>query len=235
METGYEILFFWVARMIMLGIYITGQVPFKTVYLHGLVRDALGEKMSKSKDNVIDPLEVAEKYGADSVRFALIWGTAPGHDSIISEDKIRGMRNFSNKIWNAARFVLATLNKAENNADKRGISVNPRPVQRLSASHPDDKWILEELNKTIKDVTDSIENFRISQAAEIIYEFFWHQFCDKYLEMSKKRRDEAQSTLLHILEVSLKLLHPFIPFMTEEIWQKFKKEPLIISSWPKIS
>ena len=219
METGYEILFFWVARMIMLGLFMTGKVPFKTVYLHGLVRDAFGQKMSKSKGNAINPLDVSDKYGADAVRFALIWGTAPGNDLNLAEDKIMGMRNFTNKIWNATRFVLSY-----------------QPTFEVEVKSPDDKWIIKELDKTIKTATNSLDNFRLSQAAESIYEFFWHNFCDKYIEMSKKRRDEAQPTLVYVLENCLKLLHPFMPFLTEELWSKFErkeKEPLIISSWPK--
>ncbi len=219
LETGYEILFFWVARMIMLGLYRTGKIPFETVYLHGLVRDAFGQKMSKSKGNVIDPLDVASKYGADAVRFALVWGTGPGNDLNLAEERIRGMRNFTNKIWNASRFVLSYEGQ----------------TQPPKSTHPDDKWIMDELNKTIKSVTDSLENFRISQASEAIYEFFWHTFCDKYLEMSKKRRDEAQPTLLAVLKVSLQLLHPFMPFITEEIYQKLPEheKSLMISPWPK--
>lgn len=223
LETGYEILFFWVARMIMLGLYRTGKVPFETVYLHGLVRDAFGQKMSKSKGNVIDPLDVASKYGADAVRFALVWGTGPGNDLNLAEERIRGMRNFTNKIWNASRFVLSGQPITHNS--------------QLITTHPDDKWIMEELDKTIKSVTDSLENFRISQASETIYEFFWHSFCDKYLELSKKRRDEAQPTLLKVLEVSLQLLHPFMPFITEEIYQKLPEheKSIMVSLWPKNS
>ncbi len=237
LETGYEILFFWVARMIMLGIYRTGKVPFETVYLHGLVRDAFGQKMSKSKGNVIDPLDVASKYGADAVRFALVWGTGPGNDLNLSEERIRGMRNFTNKIWNASRFVLSFPGEYPR------VGVTPAPYQNGSGPaahprgelHPDDKWITEELNKTVEAVTESLQDFRISQASEAIYEFFWHTFCDKYLEMSKKRRDEAQPTLLGILEVSLKLLHPFMPYITEEIYQKMPghDQSIMVSPWPK--
>ncbi len=228
LETGYEILFFWVARMIMLGLYRTGQVPFETVYLHGLVRDAFGQKMSKSKGNVIDPLDVASKYGADAVRFALVWGTGPGNDLNLAEERIRGMRNFTNKIWNAARFVLSFPGEHS----RGGVAPAAHPGGELN---PDDQWILDELDKTIKSVTDSLQNFRISQASEAIYEFFWHTFCDKYLEMSKKRRDEAQPILLHVLEESLKLLHPFMPFITEEIYQKLPKheKSIMISLWPE--
>lgn len=218
METGYEILFFWVARMIMLGIYATEKIPFETVYLHGLVRDAFGQKMSKSRGNVIDPIPMTKKYGADALRMALIIGNAPGTDSSLSENKIKGMRNFANKIWNASRFVLAyngKINKSKQNQD--------------------DKWILTELDKTIKKTTNLINRYRFDLAAEEIYHFFWHTFCDQYIEMSKKRRDETQPILLHVLETSLKLLHPFMPFITEEIYQRLPKhdKALIIEKWPK--
>ena len=223
METGYEILFFWVARMIMLGIYATGKIPFTTVYLHGLVRDAFGQKMSKSRGNAIDPLPMAEKYGADALRMALIMGNAPGTDSSLSENKIKGMRNFANKLWNASRFVLSAKQSYQS---KKQVSKNK-----------DDQWILTELNKTNKKVTNLINRYRFDLAAEEVYQFFWHTFCDKYIEISKKRRDEAQPTLLYVLENSLKLLHPFMPFITEEIWQKLPrkdKSPLIIAPWPKV-
>jgi len=228
METGYEILFFWVARMIMLGLYVTGEVPFKTVYLHGLVRDAFGQKMSKSKGNVIDPLEVADKYGADAVRFALIWGTSPGHDQNLGEDKIRGMRNFTNKVWNIGRFIILNL---------KGKKV-PFYQENMKGLTKEDQQVLNDLNHSIKDVTQNLDNFRLAQAAEEVYEFLWHRFADKYIESAKKRIAEEDLTVLavlrHVYLNCLKLLHPFMPFITEELWQKFKKEPLIISPWPKL-
>jgi len=231
METGYEILFFWVARMIMLGLYRTKKIPFKVVFLHGLVRDAFGEKMSKSKGNVINPLDVIKIHGADALRLALLYGSTPGKDLALSNEKIEAMRNFANKIWNAARFTLAYPNKPE-----LKTRINP---------NNDDKWILEELDKTVKSVTEDIEKFKLGQAAETLYEFFWHKFCDKYIEAAKKRRNEAQPTLLRVLDTSLRLLHPFMPFITEEIWQMakskirkqkskiFKEKALIIAEWPK--
>ena len=234
METGYEILFFWVARMIMLGLYVTRKIPFETVFLHGLVRDAFGQKMSKSKGNVIDPLDVIKLYGTDALRMALLYGSTPGKDLSLSEEKIEAMRNFANKIWNAARFVLTQISTDAKRISADKISVNQSKNQRLSA-HPDDKWILEELEKTVKSVTENIEKFRLGQAAKELYEFFWHAFCDKYIEMTKTRRSEAQSTLLYILDRSLRLLHPFMPFITEEIYQKLpgKKGFLITTEWPK--
>ncbi|HEY4695227.1 MAG TPA: valine--tRNA ligase [Candidatus Nanoarchaeia archaeon] len=219
METGYDILFFWVARMIMLGIYSTDKVPFENVYLHGLVRDEKGQKMSKSKNNVIDPLVVADQYGADAVRIALVFGTGAGNDANIGESKIKGMRNFTNKLWNIGRYI---------------IDMKPEKVRAKAEMNKDDKLILEELAKTRKIVTEAIENYRFGQAAEELYEFVWHKFADKYIEMSKNRRSEAQATLEKVFEESLCLLHPFMPFITEELWQKLPHEgsSIMISTWP---
>ncbi|TSC54065.1 MAG: valyl-tRNA synthetase [Microgenomates group bacterium LiPW_16] len=231
LETGYEILFFWVARMIMLGFYRTGKAPFKTVYLHGLVRDAFGEKMSKSKGNVIDPLGVSQKYGADAVRMALIWGTSPGHDLNLGEEKIRGMRNFTNKVWNIGRFILLNL---------EGKKV-PFYEEKMKGLTDKDQEILNDLNHLIKQTIQNLDNFRFSQAAGGIYEFLWHKFADIYIEYSKKRIADGDLTVLavlrHVYLNCLKLLHPFMPFITEDLWSKFeklKKEPLIISPWPKL-
>jgi len=220
LDTLWDILFFWVARMMMFGLYLAGNVPFRTVHLHARVVDKFGQKMSKSKGNVIDPITVVEKYGADALRMALVLGVAPGGDIYLSDEKIRGMRNFANKIWNAARYVLANTDNA------------PGPK---AAKHSQDKWIISELEKVVKAVTKQIEAYRFGQASELLYDFFWHTFCDKYIEMSKKRRVEAQATLLYVLQTSLKLLHPFMPFITEEIWQKLpnQKESIMISSWSK--
>jgi len=228
METGWDILFFWVARMIMLGLYMTGQVPFKYVYLHGLVRDKERQKMSKSKGNVIDPLGVATLYGTDAVRMALVIGNTPGNDVIIFEEKIRGYRNFANKIWNASRFVLMNLK------DYQDTKI------MLSAK---DKKYLAQLKKLVKEVTKLMDNFRFYAAAEKIYHYFWHTFCDKIIEEQKKRlnqpkeRKKAQKLLLTILLTNLKLLHPFMPFITEEIYQKLplrkKKKSIMIENWPQ--
>ncbi len=220
METGYDILFFWVARMIMLGIYATDKVPFETVYLHGLVRDEKGQKMSKSKGNVIDPLVVADQYGADAVRMALVFGTGPGNDANIGESKIKGMRNFTNKLWNIGRFI---------------VDMAPETRAERANENKDDKWILEELDKTQEIVTNALENYRFSQAAEELYEFIWHKFADKYVESTKNRRGEAQGVLEVVFEESLRLLHPFMPYETEELWQKLphKGDSIMVSSWPK--
>ncbi|MCL5095622.1 MAG: valine--tRNA ligase [Patescibacteria group bacterium] len=227
METGYDILFFWVARMIMLGLYRTNKVPFQTVYLHGLVRDASGQKMSKNKGNVLDPLVVSDKYGADAVRFALIWGTAAGHDLNLGEEKIRGMRNFSNKLWNIGRFLkLFTEGKKI-----------PTFKPKMEGLKDEDKKILKDLEELIKKVTENLEKFQMALAAQALYEFLWHRLADQYLESSKKRTNNGDFIALSVLEhaylTSLQLLHPFMPFITEEIWQKFQKKPLIIEPWPK--
>ncbi|HEX7455860.1 MAG TPA: valine--tRNA ligase [Candidatus Nanoarchaeia archaeon] len=221
METGYDILFFWVARMIMLGLYATGKPPFRTVFLHGLVRDEHGQKMSKSRGNVVDPLDVAEKYGADAVRMALVFGTSPGNDINLGESKIQGMRNFTNKLWNIGRFILSNQSQRQGAKGKRQNS-------------KEDKWILEELEKTKRKVTTDIENYRFGQAAEELYDFIWHKFADKYVEHSKTRREEAQPILEKVFEESLRLLHPFMPFITEELWQRLpnNKGSIMVALWP---
>ncbi len=219
METGYDILPVWVCRMMMLGIYITGDVPFRTVYLHGLVRDAKGQKMSKSKGNVINPLKMADQYGADALRFSLVFGTAAGNDQSLSEDKIRGMRNFANKLWNAARFI--SLNYKEPKEGKYGPSIQ-------------DQVFYKKLKKITTDATKRLEKYNLSLAADIIYENFWHWYCDICIEDVKKDKLSYRA-LYDGLITFLKLLHPFMPFVTEEIWNKMPRvhdKPLIISSWP---
>ncbi|MDP2735938.1 MAG: class I tRNA ligase family protein, partial [bacterium] len=226
LETGYDILFFWIARMILMTTCLTGQIPFHTVYLHGLVRDEKGRKMSKSLGNIIDPLDMIEKYGADATRLSLIIGAAPGNDMKLSEDKVRGYRNFVNKIWNIARFVLMQ------------IEGTPAKTQ-LSA---DDKKILEDFAEVAKQATASLEAFRLSEAADALYHYLWHTFADKVLEESKpvlqdpSTKASRQYVLLSVLADSLRLLHPFIPFVTEEIYQLLplseKKESLMIEQWP---
>ncbi|MFH0788744.1 MAG: class I tRNA ligase family protein, partial [Pseudomonadota bacterium] len=229
METGWDILFFWVARMIMLGIYATGKPPFKHVYLHGLVRDKERQKMSKSKGNVIDPLGVIDLYGSDALRMALVVGNTPGSDIVISEEKIRGYRNFANKVWNASRFVLMQMPDSKAQTGKLNLK-----SKKLT---PADKKILKSLKDTNKLATKHIENFRFDLAANKLYHFFWHNFCDIYIEKFKFQKAKSQNVLLYALLNSLKLLHPFLPFITEEIYQKMplknKKECLMIESWPK--
>ncbi|MFY9484539.1 MAG: valine--tRNA ligase [Patescibacteria group bacterium] len=235
LETGYDILFFWVARMILMSTYLLGEIPFRTVYLHGLVRDKDRQKMSKTKGNVVDPLGVADIHGADAVRMALVFGTGVGSDVIISEEKIAGMRNFANKVWNIARFILMNL------ANEK-LKVKS---EKLDGKTKADKDILKKLDTTTQSVTKAIDEFRFHQAAEDLYHFIWHEFADTYLENVKtqisnvKTKKSSEMILLHVLTQSLKLLHPFMPFVTEAIWQelasrKLIDEPILMSAqWPK--
>lgn len=226
METAYDILFFWVARMMMLGIYRTGKVPFSIIYLHGLVRDKDRQKMSKSKGNVIDPLGVLKEYGTDALRIALIIGNMPGKDTVISEDKIRGYRNFINKLWNITRFVL-----------KETQNLKGKP--KLSAK---DAAILKEFEKVKTQVSKNMEDFQFSHAANTLYHYIWHTYADKVIEKSKpvlkdpKKKASRQYVLLLILKDILILLHPFTPFITEELYQKLptsKETTLMIEKWPE--
>ncbi|MGH7197840.1 MAG: valine--tRNA ligase, partial [Candidatus Omnitrophota bacterium] len=227
--TGYEIIFFWVARMMMAGCEFIGKEPFKQVYIHGIVRDATGAKMSKSLGNVVDPIDIIDGYGADALRFAIISITAEGQDVFASKEKFEVGRNFANKIWNAARFTLMHL-------DAKTIESFKKPPP-LASLNPIDRWILSRLNRTIHAVTDSLERLRFNEAVSTLYDFFWHQFCDWYLELAKPniRSNETQWVVHHTLDRFLRLLHPFMPFLTEEIWQKLPHtgESLMVSDWPK--
>lgn len=229
LETGYEILFFWVARMILMTGFCLGTIPFKTVYLHGTVRDAQGRKMSKSLGNGIDPMDIAEKFGIDAGRMALVVGNTPGTDSRISEDKIKGYKNFANKIWNASRFILTNTEDFD--------------MSQKVPLEPDDLKKLEELQTTLKDITKDMEEYRIYMAGEKIYHYFWHTFADSIIEESKEilggesiaQKKSKQRLLLEILTTTLKVLHPFMPFVTEEIWGLLplqNKKLLIIEEWP---
>ena len=223
LDTMWDILFFWVARMVMFGIYRTGKTPFKVAHMHCRIVDAKGQKMSKSKNNVINPMEMIEKYGADALRMALVFGAAPGSDICLGQDKIKAMRNFSNKLWNAARFIKM-------NREIR----NPKHEIR-NTKNKDDKWILKELNKVIKKTTKYIDKYRFDLAAYELYHFFWHVFCDKYIETTKNRREQAQPVLLQVLKSCLIMLHPFMPFITEEIYQKLpnkKEKSIMLEKWP---
>ena len=231
LETGYEIIFFWVARMIMMTGYNLGTIPFKNVYFHGTVRDAKGRKMSKSLGNGMDPIEVAKKFGMDAGRMALIVGTAPGTDSKISEEKIRGYKNFANKVWNITRFVLTSL---------EGFDIN----SQVTLTDNDQK-ILSELRETVADITEDMNNFRFYLASEKIYHYIWHNFADIIIEESKNAisgndeliKKSKQHTLYQILVTTLKVLHPFMPFVTEEIWRDIPttdKKLLMIETWPKL-
>ena len=230
--TGYDIIFFWVARMIMMGLEFQQEIPFKHVFIHGLVRDSQGRKMSKSLGNGIDPLEVVEKYGADTLRFMLITGNTPGNDMRFYWERVESTRNFANKLWNASRFVLMNLTDYDENFD-------PQASDYTLA----DKWILSRYNQTVSDVTRNLERFELGEAGRAIYEFIWNEFCDWYIELSKARlynkedsraRQTAQSVLCYVVENTLKLLHPFMPFITEEIWQHIPHEgdSIIVASWP---
>ena len=229
MVTGYDIIFFWVARMIFSGMEQMKEHPFDTVFIHGLVRDSQGRKMSKSLGNGIDPLEMAEKYGADALRFNLITGNSPGNDMRFYVEKCEAMRNFCNKIWNASRFVMMNLS----------IDSNELP-EKLEI---EDKWILSKLSSTIKEVCDNMDKFELGVAASKIYDFIWDSYCDWYIELTKPRlnsddnesRIGAQKVLLYVLVETLKLLHPFMPFITEEIWQALPHdgEALMIEHYPE--
>ena len=228
MVTGYDIIFFWVARMIFSGMEQMKKEPFHTVFIHGLVRDSQGRKMSKSLGNGIDPLEMAEKYGADALRFNLITGNSPGNDMRFYVEKCEAMRNFCNKIWNASRFVMMNLTVEDNHLPEK--------------LETEDKWILSKLDRVIKEVCDNMDSFELGVAAGKIYDFIWDDYCDWYIELTKPRlngddetaKEGAQRVLLYVLVEILKLLHPFMPFITEEIWQALPHEgyALMMQSYP---
>jgi len=249
METGYDIIFFWVARMIMMGLECTGEVPFRYVYLHGMVRDEQGRKMSRSWGNVIDPLEVIEEYGADALRFALMTASTPGNDTRLSIQKVEAARNFANKVWNAARFVLSNLPADHDLACE--------PVDSLSCCPKDlglpDRWILSRHHQLVANVNRLMENYQFGEAGRQIHDFLWGEFCDWYIEISKLRlygrdeqaRDMTCRVLTYVLERTLRLLHPFVPFVTEEIWQyltrgkgrRMRGQPvdsIMLMPWPEL-
>ena len=229
--TGYDIIFFWVARMIFSGIEHMGEIPFKTVLFHGLVRDALGRKMSKSLGNGVDPLLEIEKYGADALRFTLVTGNSPGNDMRYSDEKVSASRNFANKIWNAARFILMNID---------GKDVEYGLPEKLST---EDKWILTKFNNVAKEITENLDKYELGIAVSKLYDFIWDDFCDWYIELAKIRMMGADSeaaqatrmTLTWVMSNTLKLLHPFMPYITEEIWQTLphEGEALIVSKWPE--
>ena len=231
--TGYDIIPFWVMRMMFSGLEQTGQVPFDTVLIHGLVRDSQGRKMSKSLGNGVDPLEVIDKYGADALRFSLATGNSPGNDMRYIEERVEASRNFANKIWNAARFILMNLK-----SDK----VLPIEPQSFAL---EDKWIISKYNTLVAEVTENLEKYELGMAVQKLYDFIWDVFCDWYIEICKSRlngedenaADTARSVLIYVFTGTLALLHPFMPFITEEIWQSLPHngEALMISSWPVYS
>ena len=238
--TGYDIIFFWVARMIFSGIEHTGKVPFKDVLIHGIVRDSQGRKMSKSLGNGIDPLEVIETYGTDALRFSLTVGTTPGNDIRYMPEKLESASNFANKLWNASKFVLKHLENASKETQEKMIE--EEIPENLCY---EDKWILSKANQLAKEVTNHLDNYDLGIAAQKIYDFAWNEFCDWYIEMVKPRlfdeqKESMQSalwTLNKVLIIILKLLHPIMPFVTEEIYQTLyhKKESIMISNWPQYS
>ena len=227
--TGYDIIFFWVARMIFSGIEHMGETPFETVLIHGLVRDEQGRKMSKSLGNGVDPLEVVEEYGADALRFSLVMGVSPGNDTRYSTEKVEAARNFANKVWNASRFVL--------------MNVNERKKFEVSKLETADKWILSRLQEAIRDVSDHMEDGDFGLAATKIYDFAWSEFCDWYIELSKSRllgedgesKETVKAVLLFVLENLLKLLHPFMPFLTEQVYKYLPETEgfLMLQKWPE--
>jgi len=259
LETGYDILFFWVARMIMMGLEFTGRAPFDTVYLHGLVRDGDGRKMSKTLGNVIDPLEVMDEYGTDALRFTLLTGATPGNDMNLSLQRVEGNRNFANKLWNAARFIITNLEKTPHT---KGEGLGVRGESTLA-----DKWIRARLNQTITDVNRLFENYQYGEAGRQVYDFFWSEFADWYIEVAKLQllpspggreaggEGEARiyntlDTLVTVLDQCLRMLHPFTPYVTEEIWQHLRSaclepnkpkpsegwaEALIVAKFPESS
>lgn len=231
--TGYDILFFWVARMVFTGLEFTGQMPFDDVVVHGLIRAADGRKMSKSQGNGVDPLEVIEKYGADALRFTLATGTSPGNDQRFYWEKVESSRNFINKIWNASRFVLMNL--------PEGAEL---PAIQRESLNIADKWILHRLSETAENVTRHLERYDFGEAGRALYDFAWDDFCDWYIEFSKLalygddagKQGQTRAVLVHVLDSLLRLLHPFIPFVTEEIWQSLpvSGEALIVAKWPTV-
>ena len=228
--TGYDIIGFWVSRMIFSGLAYTGKAPFDTVLIHGLVRDAQGRKMSKSLGNGIDPLEIIDKFGADALRFTLATGNSPGNDMRFSDEKVEASRNFANKLWNAARFVLMNLGEEE-------------PVPHIPAELAlEDKWILHQYNRLVKEVTENLDRYELGIAVQKLYDFIWDVLCDWYIELCKIRlnsedaqaQQTARAVLVYVMSNTLKLLHPFMPFITEEIWQTLPHDgdSIMISSWP---
>ena len=227
--TGYDIIFFWVARMIFSALEQTGKVPFDTVFIHGLVRDSQGRKMSKSLGNGVDPLEAVEKYGADALRLALVTGSSPGNDMRFSEEKIVASRNFANKLWNATRFIMMNL------------SDDSTTIELPTELQIEDKWVLSRYNTLVKDVTDNLDKFELGVAVQKLYDFIWDILCDWYIELTKSRLQaggetsmNAQKVLLYIMTGAIKLLHPFMPFITEEIWQALPtdSETIMTATFP---
>jgi valyl-tRNA synthetase len=245
LETGYDILFFWVARMILMTGCLVGDVPFKTVYLHGLVRDGKGKKMSKSLGNIIDPLDMIAKYGADATRLSLIIGTGPGNDSKLSEDKVKGYKNFSNKIWNITRFILSAVEGERYGKESvKAIVFSEEEVSRLKSQVSAEQAYLKQLNDLVAEITKEMDEYKFYLVGEKLYQYVWRELADKILEESKpvlngddmNARTARVQFLLYALRTTLKALHPFMPYVTEEIWQDINRGQslLIVEEWPKV-
>ena len=236
LETGHDIIFFWVARMVFFGIKFMGEIPFSTVYLHGTVRDADGERMSKTKGNVLDPVEITNQYGTDALRFTLVTASGPGTDLRLSEDRVESNRNFANKIYNIARFVLSATDGADVALDASGDIAEP-DAENMSLA---DKWVVTEFHQTVEWVTRQVDAYQFHEAGRGIYEFLWSEFADWYVESVKVRLRDPEpdpviaQTLSYVLDRSLRLLHPYMPYVTEEIWQRLphQSEALIVAQWP---
>ena len=244
--TGYDIIYFWVARMMFMGLAFMDNIPFHTVYITGLVRDSLGRKMSKSLGNGIDPLEIIESYGADTLRFTLVTGQAPGNDQRFRQDSVEAGRNFANKIWNASRFVLMNLyDEGKEMLDFSSFDPDHLPEGLNRA----DRWVLHRYNETVQKTTALLEKYELGEAARLVYEYLWNDLCDWYLELSKHflyskeesgqaaaNRQRTRSLLVYLLDGVMRLLHPFMPFISEEIWQQLpnrKEEALVVAAWPQ--
>jgi valyl-tRNA synthetase len=245
METGYDILFFWVARMVMLGIEFTGKSPFHTIYMHGLVRDGQGQKMSKTKGNVVDPLETIDQYGTDALRLSLVTGTTPGQDVPLSMEKVEANRNFANKLWNTGRFIVLGLDGLEE-SEKAALAVRkPVSAAELAALPLPERWVISRCHQLVETVTAQLSNYDFGPAGTAIYQFLWDEYADWYIEISKRRIGaseedakaamDARRTLVYALDTCLRLLHPFMPYVTEEIWQRLphEGESLMIAPWPQ--
>jgi len=242
METGHDILFFWVSRMIMMGMHLTGQVPFDTVYLHGLVRDEKGRKMSKSLGNVVDPIEVISDCGTDALRFTLATGSAVGQDLNLSMERLTANRNFVNKLWNAGKYVLLMLSKADETEWEAAVSADFSKPEELAKLPLSERWVVSLLHQTIDSVTERFDKYDYNQAGITTYNFFWDEFADWAIEASKPRTygDAAAAAatsrrvLVYVFERVLRLLHPYMPFVTEELWQALPHsgDALILAQWP---
>lgn len=256
LETGYDILFFWVARMVMLGLELTGKSPFEVVYLHGLVRAADGSKMSKTKGNVIDPLDTVAKYGTDSLRYSLVTGVTPGQDIPLNMEKLEANRNFANKLWNCCKFVTGNALKEISDEERVALGVSgPITTEEFEKLALPEQYIVSKCHSLVESVTNDIENYSLGAAGSKVYEFLWDQFADWYIEISKTRLYEAaggvggeeaknaRRVLVYILDTSLRLLHPYMPFVTEQLWHQLPRAPagetqaahaLMLADWPQM-